>query len=142
MRSDLRNFYCATKQQIVKCSQEKHYANNKTVQELHNTQRHTVQYCNMEKYRFFCNINTSYDNLPNYALVYHFYVIFFLAYYVFLSFLFIHQLGDYHISLSAITHALLLIKAFRILIMRTGCHEYVCLTSQLREVVIIMMYLI
>ena len=39
MRSDLRNFYCATKQQILKCSQEKHYANNKTVQELHNTQR-------------------------------------------------------------------------------------------------------
>ena len=81
MRSDLRNFYCATKQQILKCSQEKHYANNKTVQELHNN---TVQYCKMEKYRLLCNINTSFDNLPDYALANPFYVIFLLAYYVFL----------------------------------------------------------
>ena len=47
MRSDLRNFYCATKQQILKCSQEKHYANNKTVQEPYNTQR--PQYCMLEE---------------------------------------------------------------------------------------------
>ena len=43
MRSDLRNFYCATKQQILKCSQRKHYANNKTVQELHNTHLHILK---------------------------------------------------------------------------------------------------
>lgn len=47
MRSDLRNFYCATKQQILNCSQEKHYANNKTVQEPYNTQR--PQYCMLEE---------------------------------------------------------------------------------------------
>ena len=47
MRSDLPSFYCATKQQILKCSQEKHYANNKTVQELHNTQM--PQYCMLEE---------------------------------------------------------------------------------------------